>query len=276
MNEIKIFENSDFGPVRIIEDASGKLLFCANDVTNALGYSNGRDAVSKHVDEGDVAKCDMGVVTGKKSDGTDTYQVVKTTFVNESGLYSLIFGSKLERAKKFKYWVTSEVLPSIRKTGRYSVNQPSYTEQVNANLAFAEWSIKQLNLNEASKICWSRKIGERFGLVTEALPQFVNAGTDHPTLHSAKDLLKEYGVGISVQAFNKLLEVKGIVKTATRPGRGKKTHSWKVLQPTYDKYGQNVQDPQHQKQTQIKWYDNLFGELLRATNIVRPGSLIYE
>lgn len=269
MNEIKIFENPDFGSVRIIEDASGELLFCANDVTNALGYANGRDAVLRHVDEGDVAKRYTAI---PNQYGTSVMQSV--TYITESGLYALIFGSKQERAKKFKHWVTSEVLPSIRKTGKYSISEPSFAEQVNANLAFAEWNIKQFNLNEASKMCWSRKIEERFGLVTGTLPQFVNAGTDHPTIHSARELLKEYGVGISVQAFNKLLEVKGIVKTVTRPGRGKKVHSWKVLQPAYDKYGQNVQDPQHQKQTQIKWYDNLFTELLRVANIVRPNSFI--
>lgn len=269
MNEIKIFENPDFGSVRIIEDdASNQLLFCANDVTNALGYANGRDAVSKHVDEGDVAKRDTPIPNQHR-----TLVMQSVTYVTESGLYSLIFGSKQERSKKFKHWVTSEVLPTIRKTGRYSVNISSQEDKVKAQLLFADWSAKFLNLNEASKIQLAQNIGKEVGL-DKSIPQFVNAGTEHPSIHSARELLKEHGVGISVQAFNKLLEIKGIVKTVTRPGRGKKIHSWKVLQPLYDKYGQNVQDPQHQKQTQIKWYDGLFGELLQVSNIVREGSFI--
>lgn len=113
MDAVKIFSSPKFGQVRIItDDASGELLFCANDITDALGYANGRDALRKHVEEGDVAKRDMGVITGKKADGTDSFQTVNTTFITESGVYSLIFSSKQERAREFKYWVTHEVLPS--------------------------------------------------------------------------------------------------------------------------------------------------------------------
>ena len=155
MDALKIFSSPKFGQVRIIaDDASGELSFCANDITQALGYTNGRKAVADHVEEGDVTKRDMGVVTGKKADGTDAFQIVSTTYITESGVYALIFGSKQERAKEFKHWVTSEVLPSIRKTGQYSINQTQATlqEQVNAKIAFADWSAKFLNLNEASSM----------------------------------------------------------------------------------------------------------------------------
>lgn len=117
MNAVKIFESPQFGHVRIItDDADGNILFCAKDVTDALGYTNGRKAVTDHVDEPDVTKRDIGVVTGKKADGTDACQTITTTFITESGVYSLIFGSKQERAKDFKRWVTHEVLPHVRKT----------------------------------------------------------------------------------------------------------------------------------------------------------------
>lgn len=88
-------ENVDYLPLRQnverSEDGrfSGELLFCAKDVTEALGYSNGRDAIAKHVEHPDVAKRDMGVVTGKRADGTKAFQMVSTTFVNESGVYVL-------------------------------------------------------------------------------------------------------------------------------------------------------------------------------------------
>lgn len=275
MDAVKVFTHPVFGQVRVIDDnASGELLFCANDVTNALGYSNGRDAISRHVDVRDVAKHDMGVVTGKKADGTDAYQTVVTTFINESGVYSLIFSSKQERAKEFKHWVTSEVLPSIRKTGQYNANVSSATlnEQLQANLTFADWAIKTLNINEASKLGWAKKISDKFGLAAE-LPDAVNAGTEKPITHAATDLLKSHNVGISAQAFNRMLELKGVVKHATRPGKRGKVHSWYVITPAFDKYGQNQQDPKFQQQTQIRWYDATFTELLTIVGLNNQTSL---
>ena len=275
MDALKIFSNPKFGQVRIItDDASGELLFCANDITQALGYANGRKAVADHVEEGDVTKRDMGVVTGKKADGTDAFQIVSTTYITESGVYALIFGSKQERAKEFKHWVTSEVLPSIRKTGQYSANQPQATlqEQVSAKIAFADWSAKFLNLNEASKLGIAQKIGKMVGL-DDALPKAVNAGTELSVTHAATDLLKEHNVGISAQAFNRMLEIKGIVKKATRPGKQGKVHKWYVITPAFGKYGENQQDPNHQQQTQIRWYDALFCELLNIVGFNKQALL---
>lgn len=275
MDAVKVFNHPVFGQVRVIDDnASGELLFCANDVTHALEYANGRKAVADHVDSRDILKRDMGVVTGKKADGTDAYQTVNTTFINESGVYSLIFSSKQERAKEFKHWVTSEVLPSIRKTGQYNANVSSATlnEQLQAKLAFADWSAKFLNLNEASKLGIAQKIGKMVGL-DDALPQSVNAGTEKPITHAATDLLKSHNVGISAQAFNRMLELKGVVKHATRPGKRGKVHSWYVITPAFDKYGQNQQDPKFQQQTQIRWYDATFMELLTIVGLNSQTSL---
>ena len=275
MDAVKVFNHPVFGQVRVIDDnASGELLFCANDVTHALEYANGRKAVADHVDSRDILKRDMGVVTGKKADGTDAYQTVNTTFINESGVYSLIFSSKQERAKEFKHWVTSEVLPSVRKTGQYNANQTnaSLTEQIQANLLLADWAIKNLNINEASKITWAKKISDKFGLAAE-LPDAVNAGTEKPITHAATDLLKSHNVGISAQAFNRMLELKGVVKHATRPGKRGKAHSWYVITPAFDKYGQNQQDPKFQQQTQIRWYDATFMELLTIVGLNSQTSL---
>ena len=113
---IKTYNHVKFGEIRICGADTENPLFCAMDLCRALGYSNGRDAVAKHVDEDDVAKRD----TIDKMGGNQLL-----TYVNESGMYSLILGSKLPQAKQFKHWVTSEVLPSIRKNGSYSVEQLS-------------------------------------------------------------------------------------------------------------------------------------------------------
>ena len=122
MNNIQIFENQEFGAIRTMSDEQGNPLFCAKDVCDALGSSNGRDAVRKHVEGEDkttVAICDTG----------SNYKT-QAIFINESGLYSLILSSKLESAKRFKHWVTSEVLPSIRKQGGYMMARPDESDEV--------------------------------------------------------------------------------------------------------------------------------------------------
>lgn len=117
MNKIKVFENPEFGSIRTVEQ-DGEPWLAGKDVAAALGYSNPRDAISKHVDDEDkgVAKCDT--LGGNQN----------MTIINESGLYSLILSSRLPTAKKFKHWVTSEVLPSIRKTGGYISGQENMSD----------------------------------------------------------------------------------------------------------------------------------------------------
>ena len=108
-NEMKIFESPEFGRIRVVMGEAGEPWFIGKDTAIVLGYSNVRDALYKHVDKEDkgVANCDS--LGGRQ----------KTIIINESGLYSLILSSKLPRAREFKRWVTSEVLPQIRKTGGY-------------------------------------------------------------------------------------------------------------------------------------------------------------
>ena len=112
MNELKTFSNPEFGTVREVT-INGEPYFVGRDVARILGYANPNDALLKHIDEEDkgVAKCDtLG--------GTQ-----ELTVINESGLYSLILSSKLPEAKKFKRWVTAEVIPSVRKHGAYMTKQ---------------------------------------------------------------------------------------------------------------------------------------------------------
>lgn len=107
MNELQIFNHPDFGEVRTIEDG-GAILFCGNDVAKALGYASPKDAVSAHC---------RGAVKRRLTDSIGREQ--ETNFIPESDLYRLVFSSKLPTAEKFTDWVTSEVLPSIRKHGAY-------------------------------------------------------------------------------------------------------------------------------------------------------------
>lgn len=178
-----------------------------------------------------------------------------------------------------EYFVARKVRPVFevyRRVFHHAVaqvqQQPSLQEQIQAKLAFADWSAKFLNLNDASKLGIAQKIGKMVGL-DDALPQSVNAGTEKPITHAATDLLKQHNVGISAQAFNRMLELKGVVKHATRPGKRGKVHSWYVITPAFDKYGQNQQDPKFQQQTQIRWYDATFMELLTIVGLNSQTSL---
>lgn len=115
MTELQIFKNEEFGEIRIVQ-LNNETYFVGKDVAEALGYSNTRDALATHVMEED--KNTVAISDGKRGNPNQTV-------IKESGVYALIFGSKLESAKRFKHWVTSEVLPTIRKTGSYHMNNLS-------------------------------------------------------------------------------------------------------------------------------------------------------
>ena len=108
----QIFKNAEFGQIRTCM-VDGEIYFVGKDVASGLGYKNSMDALMRHVDEED--KQTSGFTMGG--------QKYTMTVINESGLYALILSSKLESAKRFKRWVTSEVLPQIRKNGRYELEQ---------------------------------------------------------------------------------------------------------------------------------------------------------
>ena len=119
-NQIQIFENQEFGTIRTMSNEHGEVMFCGKDVAEALGYSNTKDALLRHVETED--KLGSRITTSGQSR--------TMTFINESGLYSLILSSKLDSAKRFKHWVTSEVLPSIRKQGGYMVARADESDEV--------------------------------------------------------------------------------------------------------------------------------------------------
>lgn len=141
-SQCEIFNHPEFGNLRCIEK-DGEPWFVGKDVAMALGYSNTRDALSRHVDVED-----KGVVNHDTPSG-----IQKMTIINESGLYSLILSSKLESAKRFKHWVTSEVLPCIRKTGGYVVGQENMPKEVLlAHAVLESQKIIEENAREIAKL----------------------------------------------------------------------------------------------------------------------------
>ena len=115
MEKVQVFKNVEFGSVRTVE-RNGEPWFVGKDVADILGYRNGSRDINRHVDEEDKGSTEMVSPGG----------IQQMTIINESGLYSLILGSKLPSAKRFKHWVTSEVLPAIRRHGVYMTDDKAY------------------------------------------------------------------------------------------------------------------------------------------------------
>ena len=130
---VKKFYSLEFGHMRTMTDKNGEPFFCGKDVCDALGYKKAYDAIRQHVNHGDTAKRSITKTVKNQYGESSKTKKVEMLFVNESGVYSLVFGSKLESAQRFKHWVTSEVLPAIRKNGGYfHINPDETPEQIKA------------------------------------------------------------------------------------------------------------------------------------------------
>lgn len=146
MNEIKIFNNDNFGQVRTLQ-IENKPYFVGKDVAEILGYSRPTKAIQDHCKG--VLKWDIGVITGLKADGTPAYQNVKMSIISEGDLYRLIIKSKLPQAEQFESWVMDEILPQIRQTGGYI---PVKEEDSDADILAKAVLIAQKTLEEKDKL----------------------------------------------------------------------------------------------------------------------------
>lgn len=134
MNELKVFNSEEFGDVRTVT-INGDPWFVGKDVAAVLGFTNPRDAISTHVFDEDKGVESIDTLGGKQ----------KMTVINESGLYALVFGSRLKSAQRFKHWVTSEVLPAIRRTGGYQMPAPQGKELLALAVLEAQKTIEAQN-----------------------------------------------------------------------------------------------------------------------------------
>lgn len=133
MNELQIFKNEEFGDIRTVQ-LNNEIYFVGKDVAAALGYERSTKAIQDHVSEEDRDEVPIQDSIGRMQ---------KTPVINESGVYALIFGSKLESAKRFKHWVTSEVLPAIHKTGGYQMQTPQGKELLALAVLEAQKTIEE-------------------------------------------------------------------------------------------------------------------------------------
>jgi prophage antirepressor-like protein len=202
MNDIEIFKNEEFGEVRAIK-INGEPFFVGKDVASILGYSNPLKAIRDHVDEED-----KGVNETVTPGGTQELIVI-----NESGLYSLILSSKMPNAKKFKHWVTSDVLPTIRKHGAYMTN-----EVIERTLTDPDYLIQlATTLKEERQ---ARQLAEQTIEKQKPLVDFANQVSDTTDLIDMKTmakLLKDKNINIGRNRLFEFLRNKKILMSDNQP-----------------------------------------------------------
>lgn len=142
MHELQIFSNEEFGQIRTVE-IDGEIYFVGKDITEVLGYANASKAITDHVDEEDKLNNESLSSLGQRGGW----------LINESGLYSLILSSKMPNAKKFKRWVTSEILPTLRKTGSYEMPNAKKSRSNRTALSSANMMVKNvMSVLEKAKV----------------------------------------------------------------------------------------------------------------------------
>lgn len=215
-DNLKLFENPDFGDVRVLLDEKSNPWFVGNDIARCLGYENLGNAVKRFVDDEDsiILTSDCKSM-GFKINPLINQAVREIKLINESGMYSLIMSSKMESAKKFKKWVTSEVLPSIRKTGSYSM--PSKNElpsdYIEALEALLKSEKEKRALAEAKKAAEEAKrisdniIKEQAPMVEFAKTAEIAQETDM-LIREVREKLEAHGYDIAEKNLRILLEDK--------------------------------------------------------------------
>lgn len=199
MNDVKIFENPVFGRVRTVS-IDGEPWFVGKDIALALGYCNTKDALSRHVDADDKGGSRITTPSGEQ----------EMTIINESGLYSLVLSSKLPTAKKFKRWVTHEVIPAIRKTGGYQVPQ-SPAEQMAQGILAAQKILAERDATIA-------KQNERIAVLTPKgiFADAVTASKTSILVGGLAKLIKQQGIDIGQKRLFAWMRENGfLIKSGT-------------------------------------------------------------
>lgn len=197
MNEIQIFKNAEFGTVRTLE-INNEPYFLGKDVAEILGYTNTPKAIKDHVDNEDKLT-ERIVMSGQNRE---------VIFINESGVYSLIFGSKLPTAKKFKHWVTSEILPAIRKHGAYMTENT--LEQALASPDFLIKLATELKSEKEKRVALETQVAVNNQIINELKPKadYTDRILQNKGLVTVNQIAKDYGM--SAKELNKKLNALGV------------------------------------------------------------------
>ena len=245
MNEITLISKSTFlGKEIDVYGNADNPLFLAKDVAAWIEHSD-VSMMMRNVDDEEKVTNIVCTHGGNQN----------AWFLTEDGLYEDLMQSRKPQAKQFKKGV-KEILKSIRRTGCYSVTNV-IKDRVEAGMMWVEGCKRILSLSDSSTLALMQKVAEPLGLPS---PDYV---VSKGVMHSASELLKRFGSQLSALKFNQKMVELGFLKEETRQGKSK-LHKFKVITPKGKSYGENQVSPKNQSETQPRWYDDKFEELLKA------------
>ena len=255
------FESST---VRTVTDEVGEILFVGKDICETLGYANHNDAMNKHC---------KGVAKRYPLQTSGGMQEVRV--LTEADVLRLVVNSKLPTAEAFERWVFEEVLPTIRKTGRYSIPQITPATPVEQDIRVVSLLADMLRVAPSGRITMAQAVLRQSaphllpvlpGYAVDAPPDTATAGSSLPTA-SATELIKRYNATISTVRFNERLATYGMLARQSRPtSRGGVKDFWSVTEKG-EQFGKNVTSAQNPRETQPHWYVDRFQELLKACSL---------
>lgn len=245
MNEITLISKSTFlGKEIDVYGNAENPLFLAKDVAAWIEHSD-VSMMMRNVDDEEKVTNIVCTHGGNQN----------AWFLTEDGLYEVLMQSRKPQAKQFKKGV-KEILKSIRRTGCYSVTNV-IKDRVEAGMMWVEGCKRILNLSDSSTLALMQKVAEPLGLPS---PDYV---ASKGVMHSASELLKRFGSKMSALKFNQQMVKLGFLKEETRQGTTK-IHKLKVITEKGKSYGENQVSPKNQSETQPRWYDDKFEELLKV------------
>lgn len=252
MNKSMIFEKHE---VEIIE-LNGQILFNPRHVGVCLEISE--SAVRDHI--ASMSNKQVVKLTNSDVGSTDIRKLNNAgeNFLTESGVYKLVFKSRKPEAERFQDWVTDVVLPSIRKTGSFSVMTEK--DKTDTELLVLKYAGEMLNMSEASKLGMLQRFMEIKGLDSRALPVYAEKKR---VSFSATKLLEDRGKPVSTVAFNKLLILEGFLEERERKSVGSTVKKFKMLTEKGLQFGENLVSPKNEKEVQPYYFEDSFDELLR-------------
>lgn len=242
MNELQIFNSTEFGEIRIIIK-DGESMFCLIDICKALELTNSR-VVADRLDEDERCKFNLP-------------RQGETWFITESGLYAVILRSDKPNAKLFRKWVTSEVLPSIRKHGEFTNSKKQI--DIEKGIAVVKFIADDLKVAESSRLFMYENYCKDVGIPTGFLPKYEDNGNRERL--SMTELLKRNSCGISAVKFNQLLLQAGYLEEKERVSSNGSIKKYKALTEKGLQYGVNLISDKNQKETQPYYYSDRFMEL---------------
>ena len=251
MNELTVFESEQFGSVRTVT-RDGEPWFVAADVCKALEIHNAADAI-KRLDDDERMTIDSTEGHSGQRGGAQSMNII-----NEPGLYSLVLGSRKPEARAFKRWITHDVIPSIRKTGKYQV---ICAPNMNDKVLIVEAAARMLNMNDASKILMLDRFCRQEGVDASFLPRYEDNGGKQ--LIAATTLLKEFNLGMTAVKFNQAMVEAGYLEERERESSKGMKKRFKALTEKGCAYGENQISPQNPREVQPLYYRDSFMDLFR-------------